>query len=320
MKNEEIKILSELPQEFRKFKISQIEGGASKKILYRINEGSNSFIVISFIKDKSEYINYVKIYNYLKDFNISVPKIISKNDNLFFIICEDFGNLRFDKILKQYSIKKLLKLAVDTLIYLENSTKVNNKIKLKKYKFETFQTEIKELSDFYLPYIKIKNIELNYEFFEIWSKSFKNISFEFDSFVHKDFNLNNLIFLPSLKKHMQCGILDFQNAFLGESCWDLFSLLEDSRILFLDEYNEDFIQYYYQKTNIKIPFAEFKLKYYFLNCARQTRLLGRWVKLAETLNQPEYLKYIPITKKRLKKSINFLENKEIINFYYKYIL
>ena len=320
MKNEEIKILSELPQEFRKFKINQIEGGASKKILYRINEGLNSYVVISFIKDKNEYINYVKIYNYLKDFNISIPKIISKNDRMLFIICEDFGNLRFDKILKQYSVKKLLKLAVDTLIYIKNTAKDNNKIKLKKYKFDTFQTEIKELPDYYLPYVKIQNIELNYEFLEIWSKSFKNISFEFDSFVHKDFNLNNLIFLPSLKKHMQCGVLDFQNAFLGESCWDLFSLLEDSRILFLDEYNEDFIQYYYQKTNIKIPLAEFKLKYYFLNCARQTRLLGRWVKLATTLNQLEYLKYISITKKRLKKSINFLDNKEIINFYYKYIL
>ena len=320
MKNEEIKILSELPQEFRKFKINQIEGGASKKILYRINEGLNSYVVISFIKDKNEYINYVKIYNYLKDFNISIPKIISKNDRMLFIICEDFGNLRFDKILKQYSVKKLLKLAVDTLIYIKNTAKDNNKIKLKKYKFDTFQTEIKELPDYYLPYVRIQNIELNYEFLEIWSKSFKNISFEFDSFVHKDFNLNNLIFLPSLKKHMQCGVLDFQNAFLGESCWDLFSLLEDSRILFLDEYNEDFIQYYYQKTNIKIPLAEFKLKYYFLNCARQTRLLGRWVKLATTLNQLEYLKYISITKKRLKKSINFLDNKEIINFYYKYIL
>ena len=68
MKNEEIKILSELPQEFRKFKINQIEGGASKKILYRINEGLNSYVVISFIKDKNEYINYVKIYNYLKRF------------------------------------------------------------------------------------------------------------------------------------------------------------------------------------------------------------------------------------------------------------
>ena len=56
--------------------------------------------------------------------------------------------------------------------------------------------------------------------------------------MHKDFNMNNLIFLPSRKGHLKCGVIDYQNSFWGESTWDLFSLLEDSRILFTDQYNK----------------------------------------------------------------------------------
>ena len=52
-----------------------------------------------------------------------------------------------------------------------------------------------------------------------------------------------------------------------------------------------------------ISLDDFKEKYYMLNCARQTRLLGRWVKLSKELNQSFYLGFIETTKKRLVKGI-----------------
>ena len=53
---------------------------------------------------------------------------------------------------------------------------------------------------------------------------------------NKDFNINNLILLPSKKNHLKCGIIDFQSAFWGESCWDLFSLLEDSSMRLIKKF------------------------------------------------------------------------------------
>jgi len=81
--------------------------------------------------------------------------------------------------------------------------------------------------------------------------------------AYKDFNINNLMYLPSRKKHLRCGILDFQSAFWGENCWDLFSLLEDSRVYFDNQYNEHFIKFFYKSTQQNIPFNDFKQKYYF---------------------------------------------------------
>ena len=157
------------------------------------------------------------------------------------------------------------------------------------------------------------------EFMFIWYQSYKNINFDFCNFVHKDFNINNLILLPLKEGHLKCGVIDFQSSFWGESSWDLFSLLEDSRILFTDKYNEDFVYYFYSRTNQNISLNDFKIKFHYLNASRQTRLLGRWVKLSKELNQKRYLDFLSVTQYRLKQSIDYLNNKQLSKFYNKYI-
>ena len=127
------------------------------------------------------------------------------------------------------------------------------------------------------------------------------------------------MFLPSRTKHLKCGVLDFQSAFWGEDSWDLFSLLEDSRIFFDEQYNDYFINFFYNATNQEISLNDFKNKYYLLNCSRQTRLLGRWVKLSKNLNQDFYLKFIETTKKRLHNGLLKLNNEDLKLIYKKLI-
>ena len=117
------------------------------------------------------------------------------------IITEDFGNLRFDKILQCYSIKNLLQYAVDTLVVLKNSIKLDNKLELKQYNFNAFKSEILELPEFYFPYVDVFDKNIVEEFNFIWSESFNKINFNFVNFTHKDFNINNLVLLPNNKKY-----------------------------------------------------------------------------------------------------------------------
>ena len=56
-----------------------------------------------------------------------------------------------------------------------------------------------------------------------------------------------------------------------------------------------------------------------LNCARQTRLLGRWVKLSKQLNQSFYLDFIETTRKRLVKGIGKINGKNLKLIYNKLI-
>ena len=257
----------------------------------------------------------------MSQINISIPNIYEKDDNNNILIIEDFGNLRFDKILKDYPLKNLLEYAINVLIILKNDINFNLSHKLLVYSYDTFKSEISEFPNYYYSYAYKKEIPQNLaeEFYRCWQEYFNSISFDFSSFVHKDFNINNLMYLPSRKGHLKCGLLDFQNAFWGESCWDLFSLLEDSRIYFDDEYNDYFIKFYYDSTNQNIEYSDFIEKYSMLNCSRQTRLLGRWVKLSKELNQSFYLDFIEITKKRLVNGIRKINKKDLKLIYKKLI-
>ena len=313
-------LYEKLPWEYLKYNIFSIKEEASKKKLYRLIGKKKSFVVIDFSINKKEYFKYLKIYEILKNINISIPRIIERIDKNFILVLEDFGDLRFDKVLSKNNTKKLLKYAVKSLLTIKKSINYNENNLLKKYDLRTFKKEITELPEYYFPYLGKKNTDLQGEFIYLLSQRFKEFNFNFNSFCHKDFNINNLIFLPLNKSHLKCGIIDFQDAFCGESFWDLFSLLEDSRILFTREYNNNLIEYFYANIDYEEPLSDFILKYNFLNLSRQSRLLGRWVKLSRDLNQDKYLKYIPITKKRISYAINTINSFKITRFYNKHIL
>jgi len=314
--------LEKLSPRFRNYKIERIEKGASNKLFYKISKGSKNFICTDFNSDKLEYENHLVVYGILSNIDISIPTLVEKNDDKLIIVSEDFGYLRYDKILKQHSIRDLLQYATDTLCIINKEINYNASYDLPQYNIELFINEIAELPKYYLSYNNtIDKIDaLSDEFFDIWVESFKQINFDFKHFAHKDFNMNNLIFLPSRKGHLKCGVIDYQNSFWGESSWDLFSLLEDSRIFFTNRYNLFFMNYFYSHSHQVVSLQEFKLKYHFLNCSRQTRLLGRWVKLAKELNQLWYLDFISTTKMRLQSSLAILQNDKLTKFYYKYIL
>ncbi len=295
----------------------QIKNGLSKKIIYRKSENKNNRILIDFSKDKTEFDNFIKVYNILKKINISIPKIYEINPKIKLIIMEDFGEKSFDKILKQKDTFELLKLAVDNLIIIQNSLLKEDLLYLKEYSFSELKKEISEFIDYYIPY---KNIYYFPEskFLNLWQRNFEILKFDFNSFVHKDFEFINLFFLDFNKSNLKCGIIDFQSAFIGFKGWDLFSILENPRTDITSRYNKNLIEYFYENVNIQTDFHTFKKQYYFLNLARHTRLLGRWVKLYK-LGQNSFLNYITLTKKRIFLTLNNIHDKELIEIYKKYL-
>jgi len=223
--------------------LTLVKVGASQKKIYRHNKKNNSYIILDFSEDTDEFNNHLNIYNILRNVNVSIPKIFEVDFENYIIITEDFSDQRFDKIFNKQNTDSLLECAIESLVIINNST--INKYELNalpKYNYDIFKKEISEFVEFYIPY---KNIDdsLNTLFFKVWKESYNNLNFEFNAFVHKDFELTNLMYLPKKNNHLKCGILDFQSAFVGFKGWDLFSLLENSRFFFSSDSNEEFIKY-----------------------------------------------------------------------------
>ena len=294
--------------------LTEINGGLSKKKIYRKKNKNLNKILIDFSKDEKEFYNFIDIYHILKNVDISIPKIYEVYFQKKLILMEDFGDDSFNKLLNDQNLYYLLKVAVDNLIIIQNQLTINDLSKLKKYSYADLKIEISEFVDYYIPYKKICNFSSN-NFYDCWESIYNNHKFEFKSFTHKDFEFINLILLNKKKYNFKCGIIDFQSSFLGFIGWDLFSILENPRINFTRKYNEDLIKYFYENVTIKTEFSLFRNQYYLLNLARHTRLLGRWVKLFKVTNNKDYLSYINTTQKRIIVCLSNIQNDKLKTIY-----
>ena len=268
--------------------LEKIEDGLSNKLIYRITEKENTKIIIDFSRDKQEFKNFLTVYEILQRINISIPKIYEVNQKQYKIYMQDFGKNRFNKIYNKDNLYKLLKLAVDNIIVIQNESNINNLKNLNEYTFEDLKIELKEFVTYYIPTIKNSNFPTS-KFYELWKSIFYSQNYNMKYFVHKDFEFVNLFFFENYESHLQCGIIDFQSAFMGFIGWDLISLLENPRINFTRDYNDKLIEYFYDNMPIIENLNTFREQYYVLSLARQTRLLGRWNKLLITNNDNKYL-------------------------------
>ncbi len=303
---------------YNHYDLEKIENGLSSKLIYRISEKENTKIIIDFSRDKQEFKNFLNIYEILQKINISIPKIYEVNRKQYRIYMQDFGKNRFNKIYNQDNLYKLLRLAVENIIVIHNESNLNNLKNLKEYTFEDLKIELKEFVTYYIPTNKNSNFPTS-KFYELWKSIFYSQNYNMKNFVHKDFEFVNLFFLENYESHLQCGIIDFQSAFMGFIGWDLISLLENPRINFTRDYNNKLIEYFYDNMPIIENLDTFREQYYVLSLARQTRLLGRWRKLLSTNNDNQYLDYLKITKSRTIETLNNIKNYELRSIYEKYL-
>ena len=114
------------------------------------------------------------------------------------------------------------------------------------------------------------------------------LNFKNDTFVHRDFHVSNLI----INSKNQIGLIDNQDALIGNRAYDLASLIDDVRYKTSNSL-KDKVYNYYLKTNKKFIQKNLKtilISYQFLEILK---IIGIFMRLAERDMKKKYLKLIP---------------------------
>ena len=147
------------------------------------------------------------------------------------------------------------------------------------------------------------------------TKIYKKLYFQNNTFVHRDFHASNIM----VNKN-KLGLIDSQDAIIGNPLYDVASLIDDVRIKLPSNLQERLLNFYYYKSKLKKEeYKNLKNDFEILSVQRNLKILGIFVRLFKRDGKSNYLKYLPHTwsliERRLKnpvfKNLNLLFKKHL---------
>jgi len=305
-------------------KIRPIAGDASFRKFYRLTLNKSSKVIA--LAEKEKYKNliiYSTINKFLRDNGIFAPRVFMQDYEKGIMIMEDFGDLTFHKILLRKRNKLVVyKKLVDLLIKIQK-IKPKSKIKninnrsyvMNKYSNKYLFKESDLFFDWYLPLLLSKKKALNIKIKskKILSKMYNKLNLSNAYFVHRDYHVQNL-----MKVDKKVGVIDSQDALIGNPAYDLVSLIDDVRIKTSTKLKNQIYSYYSKKTSKihRINPQKFLEDFNILSVQRSLKIIGIFSRLFKRDKKNQYLKLIPYTWQLLKMRMNseiFLELKKILD-------
>ena len=275
----------------------EIKGDASFRKFYR-NKKKKSIIVFAKKEKNRNLLIYDAINKILIKNKIVAPKLIDQNYQKNYIEIKDLGNKTIYQIFiannkNLYPIfKKIIKVLNKIQLIKDKKIKnfKNKFYKIKDYKKKVLLDEVKLFNDWYAPKkLNKKKLNIfNYKFDKEIRSLLLKLNYKNDTFVHRDFHISNLI----INTKNQIGLIDNQDALIGNKAYDLASLIDDVRYKTSNSLKEK-VYSYYLKTNKKIKKNKFKNDFDILSVLRNLKIIGIFMRLSERDNKKKYLKLIP---------------------------
>ena len=290
----------------------RIKGDASFRKFFRKKKINYSSIVVFAKKEKfKNLLIYDSINKILIKSKILAPNLYEENYSKNYIEIEDFGN--------ETIFKKLNKKNTNKVFYFKKIIDLLNKVQsIKNKKIKNFKNKnyiipkynknilIKEANLFCEWYVKKNLSKLNRNKFSkefkkiinklVWSLKLKN-----NFFVHRDFHVSNLMLINN-----QIGLVDSQDALIGNRAYDLASLIDDVRFKTSVALKKKIYNFYLRKQK-KLDNKKFRNDFEILSILRNLKIIGIFTRLAIRDGKKNYLKLIPYTWKLISLRIN--ENK-----------
>ncbi len=296
-------------------KLIQIKGDASLRKFFRKKNNEYSSILVFAKKEKfKNLLVYDAINKILNKNKILAPSLCSENYNNNYIEIQDFGNETIFKRLNKSSVNQMSYFKKIIILLNKIQSIKNKKIKnfknknyiIPKYDKKILTEEAKLFCDWYAKkHLSKKSIKkFSKEFMKIVKKLSSKLKLKNNFFVHRDFHVSNLMLVNN-----QIGLIDSQDALIGNRSYDLASLIDDVRYKTSKSFKKKIFDFYVKKQK-KINIKNFKNDFEILSILRNLKIIGIFTRLAIRDGKKNYLRLIPYTWELIDLRIN--EN-EIFN-------
>ncbi|TNM60612.1 tRNA (adenosine(37)-N6)-threonylcarbamoyltransferase complex ATPase subunit type 1 TsaE [Aliirhizobium smilacinae] len=167
--------------------------------------------------------------------------------------------------------------------------------------------EARLLLDWYLPWKRgaQPSEEERQEYLSIWDGLIGELADAEKNLLLRDFHSPNIIWQPQQSGVRRVGLIDFQDAMIGPTTYDLASIVQDARVDIPKSLADQMmIDYLALRRSLSSPpgaFDEpgFLKAWAIMAVQRNCKLAGLWVRLKERDGKPQYLQHMPRTLRHL---------------------
>lgn len=273
------------------YTLTPVSGDASFRSYHRVVTPLGTYMFMDAPPEKEDVRPYIHVAEALLKAGYSAPAVIAKDESKGLLLLEDLGDTLFSTVLKAEPAREraLYQAAVDVLVEWHHTAITP----LPPYGPDVLMREVALFAEWYIPAVAnvVGGVKLADTFLALWQQLLAQYPQPTTQFVHRDYHVSNLMWLPGRKGVKTVGQLDFQDALHGAPAYDLVSLLEDARRSVPRALQAEMLEYYLQKTGLPRP--AFLASYTLLGAQRNFKILGIFVRLWKRDGKAGYLDLIP---------------------------
>lgn len=273
----------------------KLAGDASFRRYERIARGKDVAVLMDAPPPKEDVQPFILVDEYLVALGYSAPKILARDEAAGLLLLEDLGDTLFSRVLADPSSavpeKTLYLAATDWLVDVYRRSR-DVPPALPPYS-QVLMPEVSLFAEWYLPQVMpVAEAKARQdEFTLLWQSVFDDAELPENVFVHRDYHADNLLWLPERKGAARVGLLDFQDARLGASAYDMVSFLEDARRDVEEATVSACLAHYLKETGQQEK--RFMRDYAVLGAQRNCKIVGIFTRLAVRDGKHHYLKLLP---------------------------
>lgn len=293
---------------FAEATLNPLAGDASFRRYIRLHKGAQTAMLMDAPPDKEDVRPFVHIATLLNNAGYSAPAILAQHPESGLLLLEDLGDDLFSTVLKRNAMVEnlLYETAIDVLVSWrgdKGTFPANSLATLAAYDEALLSKEVALFSQWYAPQIMERDQAEAFqrEYLAIWGRIFSDVMLTTDTFVHRDYHADNLMWLPERSGTAQVGLLDFQDGVRGDPMYDLVSLLEDARRDVPPALAEAMLSRYI--TLAGADNAQARAAYALLGAQRNSKIVGIFTRLAVRDNKLHYLNYLPRVWRHLERNL-----------------
>jgi aminoglycoside/choline kinase family phosphotransferase len=282
-----------------RLRLVPLAGDASTRRYYRLLQDQGGAVIAVYPEPiDTEQNPFVVVRQLMAGWSIPVPEILAVDGERGVLLLEDLGDLTLQEQLKTVSEEtrtELYRQALDQLVRLQGeSARGPQRAVCFQIAFD-FEKLSWELHFFWKNFLEgYRKADLSVEDRVSLAEGFHRLCAEIASWprvlTHRDFHSRNLMWHKG-----QLYWIDFQDARMGPSTYDLASLLRDSYVELPEEMVDELAEEFRQRAVPGDSRDTFRRRLELMSVQRNLKALGTFGYQAAVKNNRVYLPYIPRT-------------------------